>query len=72
MPDPVLSDYPTLAEQSTGCVNMHHSDLDCLNDFPYHPTMTGYNFCHKIMAKDQKRGGKSFLDDDIFYSAELK
>ena len=67
-----MSNYPTLAEQSIEHVNVHHVDVEDLNNGPYHPNVTGYDLCHQVLVKDQEWGGKLYLDTDTFYPAELK
>ena len=39
MTDQVLSNHPTLVEQS-----MDHVDTDGLKDGPYYPNVTGFNY----------------------------
>ena len=56
IPDPVLSNYPTLVEKSMKHVNVHHVDIDVLKDGPYHPNMIGFDIYHQVMAKDQEWG----------------
>ena len=34
--------------------------------------MTGFDFCHQVVAKDKEWGGKRCLYDNVFYPAELK
>ena len=72
MPDPVLSNYPILIEQSIDFLNVHNVDVGGLKDGPYHPHVAGFNYCHQILAKDQEWSGTSCLDTDMFYPTELK
>ena len=47
--------------------NGHHVDVYGLKDGPYNPNVAGFDFYHQVMSKDQECGGKSCLDDDMFY-----
>ena len=70
--DPVFSNYLTFVEQSMKYVTMNYVDVDILKNVPYHPNVAGFDYCHKVMAKDQEQNGTSCLYNDMLYPAELK
>ena len=72
MPDPVFSNYLTISEAPMDHVNVHHIGLDGLEDVPYHPNVAGFDFHHNVLTKYREWDGKSCLNTDIFYPAELK
>ena len=53
-------------------VNVLHVDADCLMNYSYHSHIEGFDYCHKIVNKDQQWGGQNCLDVDMVYPVELK
>ena len=51
VPYPIWSSYSMLVEYSI-YLNVHHVDIRVLKDGLYHPTVAGFDFHHKIVAKD--------------------
>ena len=72
IPDLVLFNYPILSELSMDHITMLQVDVEGLKDGPYHPNVTGLDYCHKVVAKDLEWGGTSCLETDMMYPVELK
>ena len=51
MPNLLFYNYPALTEHSMEYVNVHHMDVDGLDDGLYHPHVAGFDYCHQVMAK---------------------